>query len=101
MIEIKNYHVLVYGSQAGYQTNRAQIALYGSDTRKPAAYIRFNDPGMYFEPERILKNFQPPRHFGLAILVDALVPADGQVVGKSLKIQRRSTTHTHRVTELV
>lgn len=46
--EIKNYHVLFYGSPAGYQTNRAQIALYGQDG-KTAAFIRFNDPGMYFE----------------------------------------------------
>lgn len=46
--EIKNYHVLFYGSPAGYQTNRAQIALYGPDG-KTAAFIRFNDPGMLFE----------------------------------------------------
>ena len=48
---VGNYSVLFYGSPSGYQTNRAQIALYGSDTRRPAAYIRFNDPGMYFEPD--------------------------------------------------
>ncbi|NTW69240.1 MAG: hypothetical protein HGB23_05250 [Chlorobiaceae bacterium] len=47
-IEVKNYHILVYGSPEGYQTNRAQIALYGSDG-KTVAYLRFNDPGMLFE----------------------------------------------------
>jgi hypothetical protein len=46
--EVKKYHVLFYGSPAGYQTNRAQITIY--DTKdKPKAYIRFNDPGMFFE----------------------------------------------------
>lgn len=45
---ITKYHVLFYGSPAGYQTNRAQIALYKADGR-PAAYVRFNDPGMFFE----------------------------------------------------
>lgn len=46
--EIRNYHVLFYGSPTGYQTNRAQISLYGADG-KVAAYVRFNDPGMQFE----------------------------------------------------
>lgn len=46
--EVKNYHVLVYGSPVGYQTNRAQISLYGS-SGKTVAYLRFNDPGMNFE----------------------------------------------------
>jgi len=47
-IEVKNYHVLFYGSPEGYQTNRAQISLYGPDG-KTAAFVRFNDPGMAFE----------------------------------------------------
>lgn len=46
--EIKNYHILFYGSPAGYQTNRAQIALYDANN-KTAAFLRFNDPGMFFE----------------------------------------------------
>ena len=46
--EIKKYHILFYGSPAGYQTNRAQIALYDSNG-KTVAYLRFNDPGMFFE----------------------------------------------------
>ncbi|MEI6846618.1 MAG: hypothetical protein WCK32_01045 [Chlorobiaceae bacterium] len=46
--EVKNYHILFYGSPEGYQTNRAQIALYGPDGAV-AAYVRFNDPGMLFE----------------------------------------------------
>ena len=46
--EIKKYHILFYGSPEGYQTNRAQIALYGPDG-KTAAFVRFNDPDMRFE----------------------------------------------------
>ena len=46
--EVKKYHILFYGSPKGYQTNRAQIALY-DDKDKTVAYIRFNDPGMFFE----------------------------------------------------
>lgn len=46
--EITNYHILVYGSPDGYQTNRSQIALYGANG-KTAAFVRFNDPGMTFE----------------------------------------------------
>ena len=45
---VTNYHILFYGSPEGYQTNRAQIALYGSDG-KTVAYLRFNDPDMAFE----------------------------------------------------
>ncbi len=45
---ITQYHVLVYGSPEGYQTNRAQISLYGANGQT-AAYLRFNDPGMTFE----------------------------------------------------
>jgi len=40
---------LIYGSEQGYQTNRAQITLY--DNGKPVAYVRFNDPGMAFETD--------------------------------------------------
>ena len=46
--EIKQYHILFYGSPAGYQTNRAQIALYDANN-KTVAYLRFNDTGMLFE----------------------------------------------------
>ena len=46
--EVKKYHILFYGSPQGYQTNRAQIALY-NDKDKTVAFIRFNDPGMFFE----------------------------------------------------
>jgi hypothetical protein len=48
MAEVTKYHVLVYGGPNGYQTNRSQIALYGS-TNAVIAYLRFNDPGMAFE----------------------------------------------------
>ena len=50
MAEVKKYHVLFYGSPAGYQTNRAQIALY-DNSGKTVAYVRFNDPGMFFESD--------------------------------------------------
>ena len=53
--EIKKYHVLVYGSPAGYQTNRAQIALYDG-SNKTVAYVRFNDPGMLFENDSMSGN---------------------------------------------
>jgi hypothetical protein len=46
--EVKEYHILFYGGPEGYQTNRAQIALYDSGG-KTVAYVRFNDPGMTFE----------------------------------------------------
>jgi hypothetical protein len=48
MAEVTKYHVLVYGSPEGYQTNRSQIALYGANNAV-IAYLRFNDPGMAFE----------------------------------------------------
>jgi hypothetical protein len=45
---IGEYSVLFYGSPSGYQTNRAQIQL--KDTAgKVRAWIRFNDPGQFFE----------------------------------------------------
>ena len=46
--KIKDYHIICYGSPKGYQTNRAQIALYDKNN-KTRAYLRFNDPGMFFE----------------------------------------------------
>lgn len=48
MAAVSSYHVLVYGSPDGYQTNRSQITLYGP-TGGVVAYVRFNDPGMVFE----------------------------------------------------
>lgn len=50
MAEATKYHVLFYGAPDGYQTNRAQIALYGA-AGTVIAYIRFNDPGMFFEAD--------------------------------------------------
>lgn len=51
--QVSDYHVLFYGGPDGYQTNRAQIALYGNDGR-PAAFLRFNDEGMAFENDSLL-----------------------------------------------
>ena len=51
--EIKDYGILVYGSPQGYQTNRSQISLYGADG-KTVAFLRFNDPGMFFENDSLL-----------------------------------------------
>jgi hypothetical protein len=49
MVNVTAYQILIYGSPQGYQTNRAQIALY--DVNKVVAYVRFNDPGMVFEDD--------------------------------------------------
>ena len=46
--EVEEYHILFYGSPAGYQTNRSQICLYDNNS-KPIAYVRFNGPRMFFE----------------------------------------------------
>lgn len=51
MSAVTNYHVLFYGSQDGYQTNRAQITLYNGAS--PVGYVRFNDPGMTFEADYV------------------------------------------------
>lgn len=45
-----NYHVLVYGSPSGYQTNRAQIAVYGPSGSAVASFDAI-DPGMFFEAD--------------------------------------------------
>jgi len=48
MAVVSSYSVLFYGSPAGYQTNRAQIQLSNAQG-KALAWIRFNDPGQFFE----------------------------------------------------
>jgi len=50
MADVKNYHILFYGGPDGYQTNRAQISLFDA-SNKVIAYVRFNDPGMFFEAD--------------------------------------------------
>ena len=50
MAEATRYHVLFYGAPDGYQTNRAQIALFGT-AGTTIAYIRFKDPGMFFDAD--------------------------------------------------
>ena len=49
-ITIGSYSILVYGSPSGYQTNRAQIQLKDKNGQV-AAWIRFNDPGQFFEDD--------------------------------------------------
>jgi hypothetical protein len=50
LAEVSSYSILFYGSPMGYQTNRAQIQL--SDAAgKTLAWLRFNDPGMFFEDD--------------------------------------------------
>ncbi len=49
MVNVTSYHILIYGSEQGYQTNRAQIQLKNGS--KVVAWIRFNDPGMAFESD--------------------------------------------------
>ena len=65
--EIKKYHILFYGSPSGYQTNRAQIALYDAKG-KTAAFVRFNDQGMFFENDYesggIIRMHLPSSMFG-------------------------------------
>ena len=70
MPAVTNYHVLVYGSPEGYQTNRSQISLYDS-AGKTVAYLRFNDPGMAFENDYeeggIIRMHLPSTMFGAVI----------------------------------
>jgi hypothetical protein len=48
--EITSYHILFYGGPDGYQTNRAQIAVFDPNGQA-AGFIRFNDPGQVFESD--------------------------------------------------
>ena len=50
MAQVGSYSLLFYGSPSGYQTNRAQIGL-SDPAGNPVAYVRFNDPGMFFEDD--------------------------------------------------
>ncbi len=50
MAEVASYSLLFYGSPTGYQTNRAQIQL-SDDNGQTLAWLRFNDPGMFFESD--------------------------------------------------
>jgi hypothetical protein len=50
MAQVASYSLLFYGGPDGYQTNRTQIQL--SDAAgKSLAWIRFNDPGMFYESD--------------------------------------------------
>lgn len=66
--EVKDYHILFYGSPEGYQTNRAQIALYDPNG-ETAAFVRFNDPEMYasfeddYERDGIIRMHLPSSMF--------------------------------------
>lgn len=60
MANVTQYHVLFYGTNDGYQGNRAQIALYtGSQC---IGYVRFHDPGMPFPADGPLANGQLAMH---------------------------------------
>jgi hypothetical protein len=48
-VNVTSYHILIYGSEQGYQTNRAQIQLSNGNT--VVAWLRFNDSGMVFEAD--------------------------------------------------
>ena len=50
MPAVSSYSVLFYGGPDGYQTNRVQIQLNDA-AGKTLAWIRFNDPGMFFEAD--------------------------------------------------
>ncbi len=49
LVNVTSYHILIYGSEQGYQTNRAQIQLKNGNT--VVAWVRFNDAGMAFEAD--------------------------------------------------
>lgn len=49
LVNVTSYHILIYGSEQGYQTNRAQIQLSNGTT--VVAWLRFNDPGMTWEAD--------------------------------------------------
>jgi hypothetical protein len=53
--EVKDYHILVYGSKLGYKNRRAQISLYGSD-KNTIAYLRFMDQGTSFGDDYLDEN---------------------------------------------
>jgi hypothetical protein len=65
-IEIKSYHVIVYGSPLGYQNTRAQISLFNVPT-KTAAFVRFIEPNQTFpndyEEGGIIRMFLPINMF--------------------------------------
>lgn len=50
---VSSYSVLFYGGPLGYKTNRAQIQLSNA-AGKTLAWIRFNDPGMFFEADQVV-----------------------------------------------
>lgn len=66
MAAAASYSILFYGGPDGYQTNRAQIQLSDAGG-KTLAWIRFNDPGMFFEPDAndggIIKMHMPSAMF--------------------------------------
>ena len=62
---IDNYHILVYGSQQGYQSTRAQIALYTGTNC--VGYIRFVDPGVAFPADNMNTYNQIVMHVPSAI----------------------------------
>ncbi len=41
-----SYDLLIYGSEAGYLSSRAQIELHGPSTQDTIAWVRFCDPGV-------------------------------------------------------
>ncbi len=55
MATVEDYSLLVYGSPSGYQTNRAQIQLRGTNGAV-VAWLRFNDPGQFFEEDYVDSN---------------------------------------------
>lgn len=65
--EVKDYHILIYGSKDGYMNNRSQIQL--SDAAGTTlAWLRFKDPGMQFEDDYekdgIIRMHLPSTAFG-------------------------------------
>ena len=64
--EVKDYHVMFYGSEIGYNDYRAQIMLSGL-AGNTIAFIRFIDEGMEFkqdyEDDQIVRMHLPSNMF--------------------------------------
>jgi hypothetical protein len=50
---VTQYHVLIYGSSAGYQGTRSQISLY-SNPQTTVAFVRFIDQGVTFPADAVV-----------------------------------------------
>ena len=52
MAEVFHYRVLFYGGAEGYDDTRAEVFLYGEDSRERLGSIKFHDPEMQLPNDR-------------------------------------------------